>query len=330
MIGTYLELLIRAHIVTQMQIAIDGSLEKTGAIGTTKRGIGPSYATKMLRKGLRVGDLLKWESFEKKYLELHKQLKEYFHFEDYDIAKELSELKNTQKTLIERKMVIDNVDYLNKAIKMKKHILIEGANATMLDVDHGTYPYVTSSSTNIGGACTGLGIPPDKIDTRIGVVKAYLTRVGGGPFPSELTDKTGEYLQTVGQEYGATTGRKRRCGWQDLNIVRYAHKINNFSSLIMTKLDVLSQLPEIKVAVAYRINNEIVTDRIPSTIEELEQAECVYQSLAGWMCDISNIKTFKDLPPQARNYVKFIETSLSIPVSWIGVGAERDKIIKRK
>ena len=330
-IGNILNLsIIRAHIVTQAHIEADGALEKTGAIGTTKRGIGPAYTMKMLRRGLRVGEIVNWEHFEKRYMELYKDIRQMFSIPEYDTGKELTELKKTRTILMEKGMIVDGVNYIHNAIKHKKRILVEGANATMLDIDHGTYPYVTSSSTNIGGACTGLGIPPDKIATRIGVVKAYTTRVGGGPFPSELKDQTGEYLQTVGQEYGATTGRKRRCGWLDLNVVRYAHKINNFSSLIITKLDILSQLPEIKVAVGYKINGKLETDVMPDTLEGLEKVECVYQLMLGWMCDISGAKTFKELPAHARNYIKFIEKTVGVPVAWIGVGAERDRMIQKK
>ncbi len=314
-----------------MHILADGALEKTGAIGTTNRGIGPCYTTKMMRKGLRVGELMaSWETFEKKYLELAALMKQMYKTPDYDMGKELAELKDTRRIFTERAMVVDGVNYLYNAMNNKKRVLIEGANATMLDVDHGTYPYVTSSSTNIGGACTGLGISPDRIETRIGVVKAYLTRVGAGPFPTELKDKFGEYLQTKGQEVGATTGRKRRCGWLDLNVIKYAHKINNFSSLMITKLDVLSELDEIKISVAYKINGKIEVDAMPATVGELEKVQCVYQTMQGWKCDISGVRKFRELPPHARNYIKFIERVLSVPVSWIGVGAEREKMIKRK
>ncbi len=316
--------------MTQAHIEADGVMEKTAGIGTTKRGIGPTYATKILRKGLRVGELVNWDRFEKRYMELYKDMKAMFGIPEYDTGKELAELKNTRSILVEKGMIVDGVNFLHDAMNQKKRILIEGANATMLDIDYGTYPYVTSSSTNIGGACTGLGIPPDKLATRIGVVKAYTTRVGGGPFPSELKDKTGEHLQSVGQEFGATTGRKRRCGWLDLNVVRYAHKINNFSSLMITKLDILSQLPEIKIAIGYKINGKFETDIMPDTLEGLEKVECVYQPMLGWMCDISGATKFRELPTHAKHYIKFIEKTVGVPVSWIGVGAERDKMIKRK
>jgi len=320
----------RAHIVTQAHIEADGVMEKSAGIGTTKRGIGPCYTTKMLRKGLRVGELANWEHFEKRYLFLVKEMKEMFKIPDFDTGKELAEFKETRQFLLDKKVIVDSVVYLNGAMEAGKRILIEGANATMLDIDHGTYPYVTSSSTNIGGACTGLGISPDKISTKVGVVKAYTTRVGGGPFPSELTDKTGEYLQNVGKEFGATTGRKRRCGWLDLNVVRYAHKINNFSSIMITKLDVLDKLPEIRIAVGYKVNGKLETNLMPDTIESLEKMECVYQTMPGWMSDTSKITKFKDLPKNARKYIKYIEESTGIPVSWIGVGPDRDSIILKK
>lgn len=312
-----------------MHLNIDAAMEKTAGIGTTKRGIGPSYTTKMLRKGLRVGDLINWEMFVKKYKVLYGELMEYFKFDAYDMEKELSELKKYRGIMIDNKMIIDCVDYIHQERRAGKRVLVEGANATMLDVDHGTYPYVTSSSTNIGGACTGLGIPPNAIEARIGVVKAYTTRVGGGPFPTELKDKMGTYLQDVGHEYGATTGRKRRCGWLDLNVVRYANKINDFSSLIITKLDILDQVEEIKIGMAYKIKDQVLPDLMPSTIDELEQVECVYKAMPGWKTDISKVKIYKDLPQNAKNYIEFIESSLGIPIAWIGVGAGREEIIQK-
>jgi len=201
----------RANIITQSHLLTDAALEKTGSIGTTKRGIGPSYTTKMLRKALRMGDLLDWNCFIQKYNTLVKDLNKFFSIDFRDTMEELDQLKKFREEIIHEKMIIDTSIFLNYHIEEDKRILIEGANATMLDVDFGTYPFVTSSSTNIGGACTGLGIPANKIDSVIGVVKAYTTRVGGGPFPTEQLNSTGEFLQKEGHEFGATTGRKRRC-----------------------------------------------------------------------------------------------------------------------
>lgn len=196
---------------------------------------------------------------------------------------------------------------IHEFIKQGKKILAEGANGALLDIDHGTYPFVTSSNTTVGGICTGLGVPPNKIETVIATVKAYTTRVGSGPFPTELNDETGEWIQTKGAEFGVTTGRKRRCGWLDLKILRHSTMINGYTSLFLTKLDILSGLKELKVL--------------------LENEE--YKSFAGWEEDISQVRNFEDLPVNAQNYVKFIEEYLETPVSWIGVGAERDAIIQR-
>jgi adenylosuccinate synthase len=312
-----------------MHINIDSKMEQTGAIGTTKRGIGPAYTTKMMRKGLRLGELANWTAFEKQYMDLHKELKGYFNFDDYDVSKELHELKEHAELLVKEDMIVDASEFMHQKLVDEERILIEGANATMLDIDHGTYPFVTSSSTNIGGACTGLGIPPDLIRTKIGVTKAYTTRVGGGPFPTELKDSIGEHMQTVGMEFGATTGRKRRCGWIDLVVLRYAHRLNNLSSLMMTKLDVLSDLPEIKAAVGYKINGKVYRDYMPSTIAELEKVECEYQTFPGWKTDISFIYKYKDLPLNARNFIEFVEEKVGVPISWVSNGPDRMQFIQK-
>jgi len=202
--------------------------------------------------------------------------------------------------------------------------LAEGANAALLDLDFGTYPYVTSSSTTAGGICTGLGIPPGKIDTLIGVVKAYTTRVGGGPFPTELTDDIGEQLRKGGVEFGTTTGRPRRCGWMDIPIIQYSHALNHYNSINITKLDVLSKLSEIKIGVAYKLNGNVLpAGMMPSTLRELAAVEVIYETLPGWQSDISKIKKFEDLPTNAKAYLNRIEKLSGIPISWVGVGAGR-------
>lgn len=205
-------------------------------------------------------------------------------------------------------MIKDTTKLIHQYIKEGKRILAEGANGTLLDIDHGTYPYVTSSNTTVGGICTGLGVPPSKIKTVIAAVKAYTTRVGEGPFPSELNDEIGEFLQKQGAEFGVTTGRKRRCGWLDLNVLKLSTMINGYSSLFITKLDVLSTVKELKVL--------------------LENEE--YKTFEGWDEDISNIREYDELPDNAKKYVQFIEDYLETPVSWIGVGADRDAIIQKK
>jgi len=196
-------------------------------------------------------------------------------------------------------MIIDTVSYINKALNDGKRVLVEGANATMLDVDFGTYPYVTSSSTTIGGVCTGIGIPPGRIETTIGIVKAYTTRVGEGPFPTELKNDVGEGLRKKGHEYGATTGRPRRCGWLDLPVVKYSNMINDYTSLNITKLDILSDLDEIKVGVSYKVKGKTI-DYMPSNIEELSQVEVNYENFKGWKKDISKITKYEELPSEAK------------------------------
>jgi len=213
-------------------------------------------------------------------------------------------------------------------LKDNKRILVEDANATMLDLDFGTYPYVTSSSTTVGGVMTGIGIPPSKIETTIGIVKAYTTRVGEGPFPTELKDQVGEGLRQKGHEFGSTTGRPRRCGWLDLPVVRYSHMINDYSSLNLTKLDILSDLDEIKVGVAYTINGKKI-DHMPSNIEELSKVEVEYQTFKGWKKDISKLTTYDQLPSEAKNYIEGVEKLLGVPISWIGVGPEREAVIRK-
>jgi adenylosuccinate synthase len=226
-------------------------------IGTTLQGIGPSYASKILRFGLRIGDLVNWETFLTKYETFIEAAKFYYHVEEFDTEAELKQLKELRERLIGGNMIVDSIEFINKAINdPSQRIIAEGANATMLDVDFGTYPFVTSSSTTVGGVCTGLGVPPQRIQTSIGIMKAYTTRVGGGPFPTELNDEVGEHLQKVGHEYGATTGRPRRCGWLDLNVVKYSNKINGYSSINMTKLDVMTGLKPLKVATHYELDGE--------------------------------------------------------------------------
>lgn len=199
----------------------------------------------------------------------------------------------------------------------------------MLDIDFGTYPYITSSSTTVGGVCTGLGVPPSAIETNIGIMKAYTTRVGGGPFPSELTDEIGARLQKIGHEFGATTGRPRRCGWLDLNVVKFSHKLNGLTSINMTKLDVLTGVKKIKVATHYELNGRRLDGEMPASLDDLGASKVVYQELDGWEEDISNITSFEKLPRNAQDYVKFVEKELDIPITWIGTGPAREAMLLR-
>jgi len=251
----------RAHLVSDILIQADGMLEQQkgkAAIGTTKRGIGPTYASKALRIGLRVGDLADWTRFREKYDTFVKEVSYLYRIDNFDSRKELDQLRTLSERMSKDRMIIDSIEYMSKALTGGKRIIAEGANATMLDMDFGTYPYITSSSTTVGGVCTGLGVPPQVVETNIGIMKAYTTRVGGGPFPTELLDETGVRLQKVGFEFGATTGRPRRCGWLDLNVVKFSNKINGLTSINMTKLDVLSGIPKIQVAVNYELDGKIL------------------------------------------------------------------------
>jgi len=329
----------RAHLLFDFHQIVDGILEERRggeAIGTTKKGIGPCYASKMGRNGLRVGMLRHFDSFSKNLretIELHQKMYDF----EYDIDAEIDRYKKYAEDLDH--MIVDGVHFMNEAYNDGKKIITEGANAVMLDMDYGTYPFVTSSTTTVGGICTGLGLSPDKIDCAIGVVKAYTTRVGWGPFPTELTDdlcggmiprgapgtEIGHHMQNVGAEYGVTTGRKRRCGWLDMVVVQYAHQLNGYASINITKLDVLDELDEVKIGVAYKINGEqLPLGVMPSTLEDLEKVEVVYETYPGWKTDISAARTFEELPREAQVYVNRIEQLAGCPVSWVGVGVGRE------
>jgi len=325
----------RAHLVSNLHLLADASHETSrgaSSIGTTKRGIGPAYSTKMQRIGIRVGDLVDWSSFEDKYKAFAKDISKMYGIEGFDQSKELDEFKKYREIIMKRKMIIDSTSFMHEAIVNGESILAEGANAAMLDIDFGTYPYVTSSNTSIGGVITGLGIPPHVIETTLGVIKAYTTRVGGGPFPTEcLNDEAqiGDHLQKVGQEVGATTGRKRRCGWLDLNVVKYAIRLNGFNSFNLTKLDVLDDVKELKIATHYEIDGKVYDGEFPSTMEELAKAKVQYIKMPGWQSNISKIREFKDLPKQAQDYVLKIEELIGVPITWVGVGPEREAVLHK-
>ena len=229
-----------------------------------------------------------------------------------------------------RPMVCDTVTYLHNALldERVKHLLIEGANAVMLDIDFGTYPYCTSSSCSVGGVCTGLGVPPRCITNTVGVVKAYTTRVGAGPMPSELEDEIGRHLQEKGGEWGTTTARKRRCGWLDLMVVRYSTMVNGYDAIALTKLDILDELEEISVAVAYWNGKERL-ESFPADLDVLESVNVEYAKFPGWKQNTAGCRKYEELPENARKYIEFIEHYLNVPVKWIGVGKSRDHIIAR-
>lgn len=327
----------RAHLVFDFHQRTDKLKEaelstNKKSIGTTGKGIGPTYSTKASRSGIRVHHLVNpdpeaWEEFKTRYLRLvESRQKRYGEFE-YDPKEELARFEKYRETL--RPFVVDSVNFMHEAIAANKKILVEGANALMLDIDFGTYPYVTSSSTGIGGVLTGLGIPPRTIRNVYGVVKAYTTRVGEGPFPTEQLNKAGETLQDVGAEYGVTTGRKRRCGWLDLVVLKYSNLINGYTSLNITKLDVLDKFKEIEVGVAYKLNGKELPS-FPEDLIDLAKVEVVYKKFPGWEQDITGIKKYEDLPENAKNYLKFIEDYLQVPIQWVGTGPARDSMLEKK
>ncbi|KAL1744967.1 Adenylosuccinate synthetase [Schizophyllum fasciatum] len=320
----------RAQLVFDFHQIVDGLKEVElggSSIGTTKKGIGPAYSGKASRSGLRVHHLFDHDTFAAKFRRLVEgRFKRYGHF-DYDTEGEIERYKKLAERL--RPHVIDSVAYIHKAIASGKHILVEGANALMLDLDFGTYPFVTSSSTTIGGVCTGLGIPPKLIGKTIGVVKAYTTRVGGGPFPSEQLNDIGVHLQEVGREYGTTTGRRRRCGWLDLVVMKHSTLINGYDSLNLTKLDVLDDLAEIKIATQYLYNGKAL-EGFPADLELLAKVDVEYVTLPGWQTSISSITSYDALPANCKQYIAFIEEFLHAPIEWIGVGPGRESMLRKE
>lgn len=320
----------RAPLITEMHIAADSRNESDSSnrkIGTTKRGIGPAYSYKASRVGVRIGDLKNWETFQYKYNLLRRRFKDSDKI-DIDNEKELKSLQEYREILLSGNMIQDSVSLVHKALEQKKRFLIEGANGAMLDIDFGTYPYVTSSNTGVAGCISGLSFPIKEIEAVVGVAKAYTTRVGEGPFPTELKDEIGEEIRKVGGEFGATTGRPRRCGWLDIPLLRYSNYINHYTSLNITKMDVLSFLDEIKIGVRYKLNGEVI-DYMPSTIEEFEKVEIEYETMKGWKADVSKCKSFKELPIECQNYLNRIEELLQVPISWVNTGAERSCIFNK-
>jgi len=319
----------RASLLFDFHKITDGrqeDLKGDKKVGTTKRGIGPCYADKISRRGLRICDLMDWDSFVEKYranLAWHERCFEYKHD---DAEKELEELKGLRDKLLS--MSADTALYLNTALAEGKSVLMEGANAALLDIDHGTYPYVTSSNPTIGGVFTGTGMHHQYLEENIGIVKAYMTRVGRGPFPTELHDELGEQIREAGGEYGSTTGRPRRCGWFDVPLTKYAIMINGFDSLNLTKLDVLDELDEIKIAEKYFLDGEEIHS-LPSRLEDLARVELEYSTLPGWKQSLVNAQSWDDLPENAKNYVLHLEEKLGAPIKWIGVGPRRDQMIER-
>jgi adenylosuccinate synthase len=321
-----------AHLIMPHHIALDKVTERylgSSRIGTTGRGIGPTYSDKAARMGIRVQDLLDpgilCQKLELVLREKNQVLTKVYNRRGIDAEAAAKEYLTHFERL--QQYVADTGLVLNKALDQGKAVLLEGAQATQLDVDHGTYPFVTSSSPTAGGACAGSGVGPTRITKVIGIVKAYTTRVGAGPFPTELTDEKGDWLRKTGHEYGVTTGRPRRTGWFDAVIARYATRINGITDYFLTKLDVLSGLERVPVCVAYNVNGTR-HDEVPMTQTEFHHAVPVYEYLDGWWEDLSSAKQFEDLPRNAQAYVRALEDMIGAPVCGIGVGPRRDQTLQ--
>jgi len=326
-----LQVSANAHVIADYNRSLDKVTERflgSRKIGTTGRGIGPTYADKMNRLGIRVQDVFDEKILRQKVegaLELKNQiLTKVYNRRAVDVDEIVDELLSYVDRL--RPMVSDTPLLLHDALVAGKTVLLEAGQATLLDVDHGTYPFVTSSSATAGGACTGSGIPPTRIDRVIGIVKAYTTRVGEGPFPTELHDDAGEHLRKTGLEYGTTTGRPRRCGWFDAVIARYAARINGVTDFVLTKLDVLTGLEKVPVCVAYDVAG-VRHDEMPLSQSDFHHAVPIYEELPGWTDDISSARTFEDLPKNAQAYVTAVEKMSGARISAIGVGPDRDHTV---
>jgi len=313
------------HVILPFHKLLDSdqeSVRREEKIGTTGRGIGPAYTDKVSRCGIRVIDLLSKERLAKR---IHKRNWPALlpnHTLSVDaVIDQYYELGQRLKPF-----VTDTSLFINNAIDEGKNVILEGAQGTMLDVDHGTYPFVTSSNPVSGGACMGVGIGPHKIDQVVGVTKAYITRVGEGPFPTELTDETGEYLCQRGAEFGTTTGRKRRCGWLDLVVMRYANRVNGITDVCLTKLDVLDGLKTIKVCVGYQTPTGMITE-FPLDLDEFSQSVPVYEELPGWSEDIANITEYSQLPENAKKYIEYIAQKTGVKISLVSVGSKRNQTI---
>jgi adenylosuccinate synthase len=323
-----------AHLIPSYNRTLDKVTERflgSRRIGTTGRGIGPTYADKMNRVGIRVQDLFD-EKILRQKVEGALDQKNHMLVKVYNRrAIGVDEVVDELLQHVERiqPMVVDCSTLLNKALDDGRTVLLEAGQATMLDVDHGTYPFVTSSSTTAGGACAGSGIGPTRIDRVIAVAKAYTSRVGEGPFPTELLDDTGNRLRDLGAEYGTTTGRPRRCGWLDLMVLRYAARVNALTDLFITKLDVMGAFDKIPVCVGYDVDGRVLHE-MPLTQTDFHHATPVYEYLDGWGRDISGARTFDDLPAQARAYIEHVEEYVGVPVSGIGVGPARDAVVQRR
>ncbi len=322
-----------AHLIMPYHRVLDGASEaRLGAnkIGTTKRGIGPCYQDKYARYGIRVQDLLDAkilrEKIEAALAVKNDILREIYDMPTYSVDEIWHEYLEYADSI--RKHVVDGSQLLNAEMRAGKNVLFEGAQATQLDIDHGTYPFVTSSNCTAGGAMTGAGVGPTRINKVLGIAKAYMTRVGSGPFPTELFDSYGEILGEAGHEFGVTTGRRRRCGWYDAVIIRYAADINGLTDIALTKLDVLGAVDTIKICTAYEADG-VVYENVPSQQTAFHHAKPVYEEMPSWQCDISNCRKFDELPQEARDYIERLEELAGVPISIVTVGPDREQTIMR-
>ncbi|MDO4727441.1 MAG: adenylosuccinate synthase [Bacteroidota bacterium] len=322
----------KAHLILPTHRLLDAASEASkgkAKIGSTLKGIGPTYMDKTGRNGLRVGDI-ELADFEVRYRNLvnkHQEMISHYNAEiQYDLNELEAEFFDAIDTL-KKLQFIDSEEYINQAIKNGKKILAEGAQGSLLDIDFGTYPFVTSSNTTAAGACTGLGIAPTKIKDVLGIFKAYTTRVGSGPFPTELFDEVGETMGRVGREFGATTGRKRRCGWLDLVALKYAVQVNGVTQLMMMKADVLSGFDTLKVCIAYKYKGETIT-HLPYNIEE-QNVTPIYTEFKGWNQDLTQLTNYEELPKELSEYISFIEKELEVPIKIVSVGPDRTQTIEK-
>jgi len=322
-----------AHLILPYHKVLDKVKEKnrgSDAIGTTGRGIGPAYVSKVSRVGIRMSDLMDKPALEEKIkknlADINDALKNVYGEEPIDPDKMIAELEPAIE--IVKPLISNTSKILHDALDKGESILLEGAQGSLLDVDHGTYPYVTSSNPTAGGACTGSGIPPMAITHAMGITKAYCTRVGNGPFPSELNDKDGEKLRKNGQEFGATTGRPRRCGWLDLVALRYAIRLSGMNELTLTKLDVLDDFDSIKVCTQYELDG-VKTDVFPLESDKVARAKPIYKTFDGWKASTRNISKFEELPEKTRNYILFIEDVVGVKIKIVSTGPKRNETILR-
>ena len=323
----------RAHVLFpahRMMEKMSEGREGRVSIGTTSRGIGPCYEDKIARRGIRIADILDTAFFRAQYdsvmaekVEIAKALGIY---EELDFNRIREEYESFADRI--RPMVCDTAALLNRAIAGGKRVLFEGAQGTMLDIDHGTFPFVTSSSASAGGACTGTGVPPTRIGGVIGVSKAYITRVGAGPFPSEVLDQAGDRIRERGKEFGSVTGRPRRCGWFDVPLLRYTAEINGFDTIVATKLDVLDEFDQIPVCVAYR-SGGVKLEEMPATVRQMETVEPVFECLPGWGTSTFGISSYADLPARAKDYIAFLESRTGVEIGCISTGPERNQTLVR-